>query len=226
MRSANKKNDISEAAVAGRTDASRKRTVAKKMAVSKNAAAATKVVRKTAVTRNVTVATIWTIGHSTRPIDEFLGLLNEYHIETVVDVRRFPASRKCPQYGKEALEVTLAEHAISYQWLEALGGRRRASPGSANTAWRNTSFRGYADYMDSPKFAQGLTQLLQLATNARTVIMCAEAVWWRCHRSMIADELCVRDIKVMHILDAKHEVLHPMTSPARVVRGRLTYTAP
>lgn len=196
------------------------------MAVPKKAVAVTKVVSKTAVTKHDSVVTIWTIGHSTRPIDEFLGLLNEYHIETVVDVRRFPGSRKYPQYGKEPLEITLAENSINYQWIEALGGRRRASPNSVNTAWRNTSFRGYADYMDSPAFAQGLTQLLQFATNARTVIMCAEAVWWRCHRSMIADELCVRDIKIIHILDAKHEVLHPMTSPARVVRGRLTYTLP
>jgi uncharacterized protein (DUF488 family) len=138
-------------------------------------------------------ATIWTIGHSTRPIDQFLGLL--------------------------------AEYAIGYHWLATLGGRRRVLPDSPNTAWRNASFRGYADYMASAEFAQGLVQLLELASKARTALMCAEAVWWRCHRSMIADALCVRGIEVMHILDAKHSVVHPMTSPARIVRGWLTYAA-
>jgi uncharacterized protein (DUF488 family) len=182
-------------------------------------------VRKKVVTKKAVVATIWTIGHSTRPIDEFLCLLDEYRIETIADVRRFPGSRKHPQYGNEALAVTLAEHAIGYRWLEALGGRRRASPDSPNTTWRNASFRGYADYMARPEFAQGLIQLLELASHARTAIMCAEAVWWRCHRSMIADALCVRGIKVMHIFDAKREILHPMTSPARIVHGRLSYAA-
>src|SRR5665811_1795025 len=168
-------------------------------------------------------ATIWTIGHSTRPIEEFLGLLTGARIKVIADVRSFPGSRKYPQYGKEALAATLAAHAIGYHWLPALGGRRRVSPDSPNTAWRNASFRGYADYMASAEFAQGLVQLLERARKSRTAMMCAEAVWWRCHRSMIADALCVRGIEVMHILDAKHSVVHPMTSPARIVRGRLTY---
>ena len=169
--------------------------------------------------------TIWTIGHSTRPIEEFLGLLSGARIDTIADVRSFPGSRKYPQYGKEALAATLAAHGIGYEWLPALGGRRRVSPDSPNIAWRNASFRGYADYMSSPEFAHGLSQLIQLASQARTAIMCAEAVWWRCHRSMIADALSVRDIEVVHILDAKHHVVHPMTSPARVVGGTLTYVA-
>ena len=169
--------------------------------------------------------TIWTIGHSTRPIEEFLGLLSGARIETIADVRSFPGSRKYPQYGKEALTTTLAAHGIGYDWLPALGGRRRVSPDSPNTTWRNASFRGYADYMSSPDFAQGLDQLIQLGSQARTAIMCAEAVWWRCHRSMIADALSVRGINVVHILDAKHNVVHPMTSPARVVGGALTYVA-
>lgn len=169
--------------------------------------------------------TIWTIGHSTRPIEEFLGLLSGARIDTVADVRSFPGSRKYPQYGKEALAATLAAHGIDYEWLPALGGRRRVSPDSPNIAWRNASFRGYADYMSSPEFAQGLSQLIQLPSQARTAIMCAEAVWWRCHRSMIADALSVRGIEVVHILDAKHSVVHPMTSPARVVGGTLTYVA-
>jgi len=106
-----------------------------------------------------------------------------------------------------------------------MGGRRRASPDSPNTAWRNASFRGYADYMSSTEFALGLVELLQLASTARTAMMCAEALWWRCHRSMIADALYVRAIEVVHILDAKHNVVHPMTSPARIVRGKLSYVA-
>jgi uncharacterized protein (DUF488 family) len=169
--------------------------------------------------------TIWTIGHSTRPIEEFLGLLSGARIDTIADVRSFPGSRKYPQYGKEALATTLAAHGIGYDWLPALGGRRRVAPDSPNTAWRNASFRGYADYMSSPEFAQGLGQLIQLASQARTAIMCAEAVWWRCHRSMIADALSVRGIEVVHILDTKHSVVHPMTAPARVVGGALTYVA-
>jgi uncharacterized protein (DUF488 family) len=169
--------------------------------------------------------TIWTIGHSTRGIEEFLGLLAESRIEVIADVRSFPGSRKNPQYGKEALAASLAAQAIGYHWLPALGGRRRAAPDSPNIAWRNTSFRGYADYMSTAGFAQGLFQLLELATGARTAIMCSEAVWWRCHRSMIADALCAQGIEAMHILDAKHTVLHPMTTPARVAGGVLSYAA-
>jgi uncharacterized protein (DUF488 family) len=168
-------------------------------------------------------ATIWTIGHSTRPIEGFLGLLDGSRIEVIADVRSFPGSRKYPQYGREALAATLAAHGIGYHWLPALGGRRRVSPDSPNTAWRNASFRGYADYMSRAEFEKGLAQLLEVAHTGRTAIMCAEAVWWRCHRSMIADALCVRGIEVVHILDAKHSVVHPMTSPARVVRGALSY---
>lgn len=170
-------------------------------------------------------AKIWTIGHSTRPIEEFLGLLAEARIEVVADVRSFPGSRKNPQYGKETLETTLATHSIGYHWLQALGGRRRASPDSPNTAWHNASFRGYADYMSSVEFQYGLVQLEEVASRARTTMMCSEAVWWRCHRSMIADALCVRGTEVVHILDANHSVVHPMTAPARIVRGELTYTA-
>ncbi len=170
-------------------------------------------------------ATIWTIGHSTRPIEEFLGLLAAVRIQAIADVRSFPGSRKYPQYGKEALAATLATHAIGYHWLQALGGRRRVAPDSPNTAWRNASFRGYADYMSSEEFEHGLAQLLTMASKSRTAIMCAEAVWWRCHRSMIADALCVRGIEVVHIVDAKHSKLHPMTAPARIVRGELTYAA-
>ena len=170
-------------------------------------------------------ATIWTIGHSIRPIEDLLVLLAESRIKIVADVRSFPVSRKYPQYGKDALAATLARDSIDYHWVQALGGRRRASPDSPNTAWRNASFRGYADYMSSEEFEHGLAQLLKVASNAQTAIMCAEAVWWRCHRSMIADALCVRGIQVVHILDAKHSMAHPMTAPARIARGKLTYAA-
>jgi uncharacterized protein (DUF488 family) len=167
--------------------------------------------------------TIWTIGHSTRPLAEFLDLLAEYRIQTIADVRSFPASRKYPQYGKQALAESLDAQSIGYRWLPALGGRRRAAPDSPNIAWRNASFRGYADYMASAGFAQGLDELLQLAQQSRTALMCAEAVWWRCHRSMIADALCARGVRVVHILDAGHSAAHPMTAPARIVDGKLTY---
>jgi uncharacterized protein (DUF488 family) len=170
--------------------------------------------------------TIWTIGHSTRPIEDFLSLLAGSLIEVIADVRSFPGSRKYPQYGKEALAATLGVHAIGYHWIPALGGRRRVLPDSPNTAWRNASFRGYADYMSSEEFAKGLVQVLEVSSKARTAMMCSEAVWWRCHRSMIADALHVRGIEVVHILDAKHSVVHPMTSAARVVGGALTYAAP
>jgi uncharacterized protein (DUF488 family) len=170
-------------------------------------------------------ATIWTIGHSTRELDEFLGLLVKFGIGALADVRSFPGSRRYPQYGKDALAASLRERAIEYAWLPALGGRRQASPNSPNTAWRNAAFRGYADYMSTAEFAQGLQQLLDLASRARTAIMCAEALWWRCHRSLIADALCVRGVEVVHITDARHETVHPMTSAASIVHGELSYAA-
>ena len=167
--------------------------------------------------------TVWTIGHSTRPVEEFLGLLASFRIETIADVRTFPGSRKYPQYGKETLAVTLARRAIGYHWLQALGGRRPVSPDSPNITWRNASFRSYADYMTSAGFAQGIEKLLELASQSRTALMCSEAAWWRCHRSMIADALCARGVKVLHIIDNDHVTAHPMTSPARIVDGHLTY---
>ena len=113
---------------------------------------------------------------------------------------------------------------LAYDWFQALGGRRRPRPDSPNTAWRNTSFRGYADYMQTPAFQDALRDLVKRAAATRTALMCAEAVWWRCHRSMIADQLCVQGMDVIHILDEQHHKRHPMTSPARVVEGRLTYS--
>jgi uncharacterized protein (DUF488 family) len=169
------------------------------------------------------VSTIWTIGHSTRPLDGFLDLLARYQLEAVADVRRFPGSRRQPQYAQATLCSSLARIGVTYRWLPALGGRRRPRPDSPNTAWRNASFRGYADHIGSAEFSGGLDELLELSGQLRTTLMCAEAVWWRCHRALIADVLCVRGIGVMHILDAGHCVVHSYTSPARVVHGRLSY---
>lgn len=168
-------------------------------------------------------ATVWTIGHSTRTLQEFLDLLADYRIEAVADVRRFPGSRRHPHFASEALAASLPTHGLSYQWIPSLGGRRKVQPGSPNTAWRNASFQGYADYLATPEFVQGLTDLLQLAGQKRTAMMCAEALWWRCHRSIIADVLKLRGIEVIHIADATHAVEHPYTSAAQVVDGQLSY---
>ena len=171
-------------------------------------------------------ATVWTIGHSTRTLEEFLGLLVEYRIEAIADVRRFPGSRRYPYFASDALAASLPTHGIAYQWMPRLGGRRKVQPGSPNTAWRNASFQGYADYIATTEFAEGLAELLALATGKRTAMMCAEAVWWRCHRSIIADVLKLRGVEVIHIIDATHTTVHPYTSPARIVDGRLSYAAP
>lgn len=171
-------------------------------------------------------ATIWTIGHSTRTLEEFLGLLVEYRIEAIADVRRFPGSRRHPHFASDALAATLPAHGIAYQWMPRLGGRRKVQPGSPNTAWRNASFQGYADYTATAEFAEGLAELTTLAADKRTAMMCAEAVWWRCHRSIVSDVLKLRGIEVIHIIDATHTTVHPYTSAARIVNGKLSYAAP
>ncbi len=179
--------------------------------------------RTTAKVDNKGLRTIWTIGHSTRTFDEFLGLLTEYGIQAIADVRSFPGSRRYPHFGREALAESLPAHGIAYQWFQQLGGRRRVNKDSPNTTWRNASFRSYADYMSTPAFADGLNELLLYASAQRTAYMCAEAVWWRCHRSMISDVLKLRGVEVIHILDAKHSSPHPYTAPAHVLGGQLTY---
>lgn len=166
---------------------------------------------------------IWTIGHSTRTIEEFVGLLRHYQIENLVDVRHFPGSRRLPHFNKGALDDTLVAAGIRYEHLVELGGRRPVRPDSHNVAWRNTSFRGYADYMETKGFRDGVNHLLQIVRNGRTAIMCAEAVWWRCHRSMIADYLKATDSEVFHILSTAKVQAHPYTSAARLVDGQLSY---
>ena len=164
-------------------------------------------------------------GSGGQLIDLFLDVLAAYQIETVADVRRFPGSRRYPHFARDALAQTLPAHGISYAWLPELGGRRRVQPGSPNTGWRNASFRGYADHLASSEFAQGLAELLALAALRRTTLMCSEVLWWRCHRSLIADVLRQRGIEVIHIADATHSTVHPYTSPARIIDGQLSYEA-
>jgi uncharacterized protein (DUF488 family) len=167
--------------------------------------------------------TIWTIGHSTRALAEFLNVLERHRIETVADVRRFPASRRVPQFNSSRLSRSLASRDIDYRWIPNLGGRRTPGPRSPNTGWRHPAFRGYADYAATQEFADGLFELLMLAEGARTVIMCSEVLWWRCHRRIIADVLVSLGIRVEHIRDTHASERHRLTAPARVVRGELTY---
>jgi uncharacterized protein (DUF488 family) len=169
------------------------------------------------------VSTVWTIGHSTRPLQVFLDLLAGHGIQAVADVRRFPWSKRHPQFAQDALSASLEADGLVYRWLPALGGRRRPRPHSPNTAWRNASFRGYADHLDSAEFSDGFHELLELTGKLRTTLMCAEALWWRCHRALIADVLRFRGIEVVHILDERDAVRHSYTSAARIVEGRLTY---
>ncbi len=166
---------------------------------------------------------IWTIGHSTRTIDEFISLLKENEINLLVDVRAWPGSKRYPQLNKDALAESLNAHGIRYEHFPELGGKRKSKPDSRNTAWRNASFRGYADYMETEQFQKGIERLLDVVAEAGpTAITCAEAVWWRCHRSLIADYLKARGVKVLHVLGANKVEPHPYTS-ARIVNGELSY---
>jgi uncharacterized protein (DUF488 family) len=144
-------------------------------------------------------------------------------IQRVVDIRRFPASRRYPHFNSDQLAAKLAGHGIAYTWLESLGGRRSAAPDSTNTAWRNAAFRGYADYMSSEAFTRGMEELDRRASASRVAIMCSESVWWRCHRALVADLLKSRGTTVLHILDAGRADEHPYTPAARLADGRLTY---
>ena len=167
---------------------------------------------------------IWTIGHSTREIEAFIPLLKENGIKLVADVRMFPGSKRYPQFNKEALAKSLNDHRVRYEHFPELGGRRKPKPDSHNSAWRNESFRGYADYMETEDFREGIARLVDLAREAgSTAIMCAEAVWWRCHRALISDYLKVRGVEVLHILDRDKVEPHPFTSAAKIVEGELSY---
>lgn len=166
---------------------------------------------------------IWTIGHSTRTADEFVTILRAHAIEAIADVRRYPASRRHPQFNASQLAGSLAAARIDYLPMPELGGRRVPQRDSKNTVWRHESFRGHADYMETPAFDQALMQLMTAAREKRTAIMCAEAVWWQCHRQMIADALKARGVRVLHIVDSSTTSEHPFTSAARVIDGQLRY---
>jgi uncharacterized protein (DUF488 family) len=178
---------------------------------------------------------IWTIGHSTRNIDVFISLLEENGINLLADVRSSPGSKRYPQFNKEVLAESLSARGIRYQHFPELGGRRKPQRDSHNTPWRNASFRGYADYMEMEEFNKAVERLLDFVrrgtnpSERRTreagpaAIMCAEAVWWRCHRSLISDYLKARGVEVMHILGANQIEPHPYTSAARIVNGKLSY---
>ena len=167
--------------------------------------------------------TIWTVGHSTRSIEEFNQILTIHQIKTLVDVRTFPGSRRYPQFNKPELADALAAIGIRYEHQPKLGGRRKARPDSKNTAWNNEGFRGYADHMETAEFQKGIEGLLDLAQEQLTAVMCAEAVWWRCHRSLISDYLKAEGARVLHILSEKKTEEHPYTPVARIVDGRLSY---
>ncbi len=175
---------------------------------------------------SITKKQIFTIGHSTHPIEEFVALLNAHGVKMVVDVRTVPKSRHNPQFMTDALAASLPENGISYQRLEALGGLRHTREGSetgVNGAWRNASFRGYADYMQTDEFAAGIEELMTTAAGSPTAIMCAEAVPWRCHRSLIGDALLVRGYEVLDIMSEKSAKPHTLTSFAKASGTTITY---
>lgn len=171
-------------------------------------------------------ARLWTVGHSTRSSDEFTALLQTYEIHRLIDIRRYPGSRRYPHFNSEPLAESLHRAGVGYAHLPALGGRRPARPDSPNGGWKNTSFRGYADYMQTEGFRLALEELIAYGSQERTVIMCAEAVPWRCHRSLVADALVARGWEVVHIIGAGRGQIHRLTSFAVVQGDRLVYPAP
>jgi uncharacterized protein (DUF488 family) len=172
------------------------------------------------------VKTIYTIGHSTRPSDEFLSILKAFGIEVVADIRTVPRSRRNPQYGQESLERFLAQNNLGYVHLATLGGLRRPKKDSLNMGWVNESFRGYADYMQTAEFEKAIEDLVARTAEAQMAIMCAEAVPWRCHRSLVGDALLVRGIHVEDIMSEKIAKPHKLTAWARVEGLHITYPKP
>jgi uncharacterized protein (DUF488 family) len=173
--------------------------------------------------RKNTNSTVFTIGHSNRPVEAFLDILKAYGVERVIDIRTIPRSRHNPQFNREALARSLRATKIAYTHLKKLGGLRHASPDSKNLGWRNASFRGFADYMQTEEFRMGLERVLKLASTKPSALMCAEAVPWRCHRSLVADALLVRHLPVSHILSSSRAQPHTLTPFARVRGQQITY---
>ena len=166
---------------------------------------------------------VWTIGHSTRTLEELVAVLQAHAIEALVDVRRFAGSRRLPQFNEGTLRAGLERSGIAYEWLPSLGGRRTPSADSVNTGWRHPAFRGYADHLASEEFAEGLADLLAIAGGLRTAIMCAEMLWWQCHRRLIADVLVSLGYEVLHIQTDKPAEPHRLIDPARIIDGQLSY---
>jgi uncharacterized protein (DUF488 family) len=169
--------------------------------------------------------TIWTVGHSTRSITEFLGLLSMHRIELLVDIRSYPGSRRYPHFNKETLAATLLQNGIRYEHMAGLGGRRKPDSDSLNSAWRHPAFRGYADYMQTAGFKESIAALQRVAENERTAYMCSEAPLWKCHRALVSDFLKVHGWMVLHIMEKGKLTEHPFTSPARMAQGELFYSA-
>jgi uncharacterized protein (DUF488 family) len=169
--------------------------------------------------------TIFTIGHSTRTQEEFIKLLKGFSIHLLADIRSYPGSKRFPHFNKEALQKTLPEQHIAYQHFPALGGRRKTTNKSKNTAWKNAAFRGYADYMETEEFKNAIAGLEAVAKKQTTAYMCSEAVWWSCHRSLVSDYLKWKGWNVIHIMGENKSQEHPYTSPAKVVDGKLSYAA-
>ena len=170
--------------------------------------------------------TLWTIGHSTLAWETFVDLLHGARIAAVADVRRFPGSRRHPQYGADAMASELPKAGIDYLPFLELGGRRRPRPDTHNTAWRNDAFRGYADYMETGEYAAARERLADLASRTNTTILCAEAMWWQCHRSLISDDFKAAGWDVLHLQPGGRVQAHPYTGAARIVEGRLDYSLP
>jgi uncharacterized protein (DUF488 family) len=168
---------------------------------------------------------IHTIGHSTRPLDDFISMLRAHSISKLVDIRTVPRSARNPQFNRESLPQDLKKAGIAYEHMAALGGLRKPRANSVNTGWRNDSFRGYADYMQTPEFAAAIDLLIDEAKGENVCIMCAEAVPWRCHRSLVSDALIARGIGATHIMSAKTAQRHKLTSFAKVLGQRVTYPA-
>ncbi|MEO6832146.1 MAG: DUF488 domain-containing protein [Chitinophagaceae bacterium] len=166
---------------------------------------------------------IWTIGHSTHTLEDLVAMLQSFEIEMVVDVRSYPGSRRYPQFNKENLTISLPQNGLEYVHIQKLGGRRKVLLDSKNTVWRHPAFRGYADYMETEDFQLGIQELEQLGGKKKVAYMCSEAVWWRCHRSMISDYLKSKGWIVMHIMGVGKAEEHPYTAPAKVIDGELVY---
>lgn len=169
------------------------------------------------------LTTVWTIGHSTRSLSEFVDLLLLNNIRVLVDIRAFPGSRRFPHFNKENLSASLNQLGIDYVHLPGLGGRRKPKENSTNTAWRHPSFRGYADYMETDEFRRHIATLEELASKTNTAYMCSEAPWWKCHRALVSDYLKTRGWTVLHIMEKNKLTEHPFTSPARHAQGKLFY---